>query len=163
MVKTLISAGIIWEIDVVATQPVGAPASMGILMLIPEGERGLLLGGAIGADNYGAGRVISAILRKNGVSSGYYTLLADTIDNQILNITPIITNISSTTTTPSVVGLPYMPFIIPELVNIQIIGASLANAETLTARIWLATRVFPPTISANGTGVTLTTNNITQV
>ena len=65
--------------------------------------------------------------------------------------------------TLNVLGVPYMPFHLVSESQIFVIGASLANTETLTGNIYIATRILPP-ISANvGTGVTLTTNSFTQV
>lgn len=165
MEQMLIPTGTIWHILQVATQPVGVPATMGFNITIPEGERGLLLGGVIGQDNYAAGRAITVQLQHNraGTPFNTYILGVDTVDNIFIALAPILVSITETTTTANVLGVPYMPFILPELSRIRITGASLANAETLTGNLFIATRVLPPIVATEGASVTLTTNSILQV
>lgn len=159
----LIPRGTIWEIITVATQPVGAPASMGYQINIPEGERGLLLGFEIGRDNYGAARAITVDLVTSTFADIIYRLAADSVDNQGIVGPPILSSITETAITVAVLGVPYMPFILVENSAIKVLGASLANAETLTSIVWIATRVFPPTVSIIGAAVTLTTTTLLQV
>lgn len=160
--KILIPTGIIWECKQVATQPVGAPATMGYVLTIPEGERGLLMGGRMGADNYGAGRTIVVTLDRPA-GSALYRIASAALDNWTLAISPTLTSITVTAQTQNVIGIPYMPYVLPELTEITINGLSLANAETVTGNIFIATRAFPPQATIVGTGVTLTTNTILQV
>lgn len=136
---------------------------MGFDLDIPEGERGLLLGGVLGPDNYAAGRYVVADLRQKGASSVLYYLGADTVDNETVVLCPILGSITVTTMTIGVLGVPYMPFYLTESQKLRVSGGSLANTETLSGLIYIATRILPPVSSAVGTGVTLTTNNINQV
>ena len=156
--KMLIPTGIIHQFNIVATQPVGAPTPMGFAIAIPAGERGLFLGGVIGPDNYGAGRSLTIKIRPDGSSQPYVTIGADTVDNERILLGSI--QVSSTTAATAVdsVGLSYMPFILPEFTEIIILGTSLANTETITGMLLIATRILPPTVAAIGAGVTLTTN-----
>jgi hypothetical protein len=161
----LVPRGTIWHVMIVATQPVGAPATMGMQIDIPEGERGLLLGGVIGPDNYGAGRAITLQLQHDraGTPFNTYILAVDTVDNVQIVFPPILTSITETTITANVLGVPYMPFILQEKARLRLTGASLANTETLTMNVFIATRIKPPTTAAEGAAVTLTTNSILQV
>ena len=162
-VKTLIPAGIIWFLNLVATQPIGAPASMGYAIDIPEGERGLFLGGRTGLDNYGAARTVNIGLQLGAAHKGFYSLGTDSVDNQPVILAPSLVSITEVAMTIGTLGIPFMPYILPSQTRIQVTGASLANAETLTGVFLIATRAFPPTVTIIGTGVTMTTEEITQV
>ena len=159
----LIPTGVIRQVHIVATQPVGAPDPMGFTITVPEGERGMLLGGAIGPDDYAAGRVVSAYLFPSVGADRIYSLGVDTVDNQEITLAPIIINQDGTSRVPNTIGVPYMPFILPELSYIQVQGVALANTETLSGIFWIAIRMLPLTIAAIGTGVILSTNTQLQV
>lgn len=160
--QIIIPTGIIWHCDQVATQPVGVPASMGYTLTLPAGERGMLLGGVFGPDNYGANRTITAVVNITGAKIGIIANLS--MDNARIFGPPVLTNPSTAVnSTAASLGLPYMPFILPESSVIQVTGASLANTETLTGNILIATRILPPISAAIGSGVTLTTDTILQV
>ena len=145
-----------------ATQPVGVPASMGYTITIPDGERGLFLGGRIGPDNYGAARFIECDIIDGGALP-IFRLVNQNLDNQSVYFPSVLVSITKTNNTISVLGVPYMPLLLLQAWVIRVRGGSLANTETLSSKFHIATRVFPPTIAAIGAGVNLTTETALQV
>lgn len=159
----LIPTGPIWQFFVDVTQVVGAPTPMGFLVEIPEGERGLFLGGRVNKNNYGAARDITVALDVTGSSASVYTIGVDGIDNQEITLGHTLSNLTEVASTIGVIGLPNMPFLMTEKSELKFSGASMANAEVLGATFWIATRILPPIITPFGAGVTVTTETLKQV
>lgn len=159
----IIPRGVIWEHNIKTTQPAGAPSPSGFKIQLPEGERGIFYGILIGTDDYGAGRVIQATIRNVTTGNILYHIATDTIDNEFLRGPPILASITETSITLDTMGLPYMPFLLTEKHEIRIVGTSLVSAETLTAVLYIATRILPSVITAVGAAVVVTTNTAFQV
>ena len=134
---------------------------MGYTVHIPEGERGMFFGGITGKDNYGAGRTVAVHYRDTASTTEKYLLSSVSVDNALVSLGKLLD--PATAAAVGAEGLPFMPWLMHELGLLSILGGSLANTETLTSVLWIATRVLPPIVTAVGAGVTITTETIVQV
>ena len=151
--KSKVDAGTVYEVSITALQPVGAPASMGFSIQVPEGERAIFYGGRIGKNNYAAGRTINGQIFNLDSSNREYLMFTESLDNQEISLGHLLDPAAA----PGVnnEGLPSMPYEMFEGQEMRILGASLVNAETLSGRFYFATRAKLLDIGAIGTGVTL--------
>lgn len=149
-----------WYFRERATQPVGAPATMGMEITLVAGQELLITHLRVGPNNYGGGRTIRAELFDEDANQ-IMSFMVVQADNQVGDMGARVydNDASATASSTGLIGYGHPWLVLTHPDTIRITGASLLNTEVLTATIrgkFLSVGDALPTISAIGASVTLT-------